>query len=263
MSEGSYVIPAEKSYDRLFSICAIVNSWEEYELMKQSFLDKEFSENCEYLVADNTSKNNFDAYTAIRRFLQHAAGRYIIIVHQDVRCIDTAEKLSASLKSLNNKDPLWAICGNAGGNGYKNFIFYLENNGKLKKSAGLPARVTSLDENLLIIKSDAHLTLSADIQSFHFYGTDLCIIADLLGYHCYVIDFMVKHLSGGNLEQMEAFRPAFVESYGKKLRNRFIQTTCTKFYLSDSPSNNAFMNSSFVFFWVKAAQRFSNIFKKS
>ena len=263
MADGPLIIPAEKKYERLFSICTIVNNWDEYGLMKESFINKGFSADCEYLVADNSDKNNFDAYSAIRRFLQDAAGQYVIIVHQDVRCIDSAEQLLGVLNNLEEVDRRWAICGNAGGNGYKNFIFNIENKGEIKKSKGLPALVTSLDENLLIIKSNCHLTLSADLRSFHFYGTDLCIIADFLGYKCYVIDFMVAHLSAGNLEQMDAYQPAFINTYGRKFRDRFIQTTCTKFYLSDSPSKNSILNSPFIFFWVKAAQRFSNLIRKN
>lgn len=261
MHTGPITIPVTKKYEKVFSVCTIVNNNDEYALMKESFINNSFTDDTEYLIADNTGKNIFDAYTAIRRFLQDARGQYIIIVHQDVRCIDTADKLLTTLSNLEETDHHWAICGNAGGYGYKNFYFNIENNGKVKKSDGLPRKVTSLDENLLIIKSDCHLTLSADINTFHFYGTDLCIIADMLGYHCYVIDFMVNHLSTGNLENMEENRPSFIKAYGNKFRKRFIQTTCTKFYLSNSPSDNHFLNTPFVFFWVKAAERFSNMFK--
>jgi hypothetical protein len=262
MSDAPLLIAREKNYARLFSICTIVNSWEEYRLMKESFTNNGFSENCEYLVADNTDKNNFDAYAAIRRFLAEAQGQYIMVVHQDVRCVDPMSKLSNTLDSLERYDPRWAICGNAGGNGYRHFYFNLDNNGKVMKSDPLPAKVTSLDENLLIIKAGCHLTLSADINSFHLYGTDLCIIADFLGYSCYVVDFMVTHLSLGNLKQLEEYKPEFIGKYGNKLRERFIQTTCTKFYLSRSASKNNFYNNSFVFFWLKAAHRLSNVFKK-
>ncbi len=257
MNDEIVSIAAEKKYARQFSICTIVNDVAEYKLMKQSFIEKGFAGNCEYLVADNSVTNSFDAYAAIRRFLQDSQGQYVIIVHQDVRCTDHSGKLLAALNRLEEKDPTWAICGNAGGNGYKHYVFNIENKGKTRISKDLPARVTSLDENFLILKSDAHLSLSADINGFHFYGTDLCIVADLLGFHCYVIDFMVNHLSAGNLQQLEDFKPQFIKTYGNKLRKRFIQTTCTKFYLSDSPGKNSFMNSPFVFFWIKAAQRFT------
>ncbi len=262
MSEPTALIPLERNYNKLFSICSIVNNWEEYALMKNSFINCRFNTNCEYLVADNADKNNFDAYKAIKRFLQDAVGKYIILVHQDVRCIDSVDKLTDSLDHLQAMDSRWAVCGNAGAIGYHKTFFNLENNGKIKKSNHLPQRVSSLDENLLIIKNDCHLSVSNDINGFHFYGTDLCLIADLLGYNCYVIDFMVNHLSLGNLEQMALHQPGFVAKYGHKFRHRFIQTSCTKFYLSDSESKNSFYNSPFVFFWVKAAQRLSGLFKK-
>jgi hypothetical protein len=256
MREGPHRITALKKYPHILSICTIVSNHEEYALMKQSFIDKGFS-GCEFIYADNSDRNNFDAYSAIRRFLQEAQGTYIMIVHQDVRCVDSFNTLIEKLNHLELSDPLWAICGNAGCNGYKNCFYNLDDNGRMRKSSGLPKRVTSLDENLLIIKNSCHLTLSADIDSFHFYGTDLCIIADFLGYRAYVIEFMVKHLSPGNLAQMEAFRPTFIQLYGRKLRERFMQTTCTKFYLGNSVSKNKRMNSGFNFFWIKALNRIS------
>ncbi|MEJ7626708.1 MAG: hypothetical protein WKF35_07595 [Ferruginibacter sp.] len=262
MNEEISVIPAEKKYTWLFSVCTIVNDWDEYSLMKQSFIENGFSANCEYLVGDNSDKNNFNAYSAIRRFLQDAGGKYIIIVHQDVRCIDPCSKLEQSLSDLETRDPLWALCGNAGANGYKNFAINIDRDGKKNKPINLPAKVTSLDENLLIIKSSSQLTISADIDSFHFYGTDLCIIADFLGYNCYVIDFLVRHLSKGNLTDMVKYQPHFVNKYGRKLRERFIQTTCTKFYLNNSPAKNLLYNKPYIFYWVKAANRFANLFKK-
>ena len=115
-----------------------------------------------------------------------------------------------------------------------------------------------MDENLLIIKTNALLTVSTDIKTFHFYATDICIIADLLGYTAYVIPFMVQHLSTGNLADMEQKKPFFIEKYGHKLRSRFIQTTCTKFYLGKSVGQTKWMNSNPILFWVKAWRRFKN-----
>ena len=260
MNEGFISVLPAKMYITPFSICTMVTDEGEYTQMKNSFIEKGFTD-CEYLVAENIARNNFDAYAAIRRFLKDASGEYIIIIHQDVRCKDNRAQLELKLQELEKKDSLWAICGNAGADGYKNFIYNIENKGIIKRSKHLPARVSSLDENMLIIKSECQLTVSADIKGFHFYGTDLCIIADFLGYHCYVIDFLVEHLSAGNIENMLQSQPEFIKQYGRKLRHRFIQTTCTKFELSHSSIRNRLLNSTIVFFWVKAANRIRNILK--
>ena len=261
MIHGANTITKEKKYSFLFSICCIVTNSNEYELMKQSFVSNGFGNDIEFLIADNTSGNVFDAYTAINRFLEDAKGRFIIIAHQDIRCIDTAEVLIGQLNLLEQKDPAWAVCGNAGANGYKNLFYYLNNNGKIKKSDKLPVLVTSLDENLLIIKNGTNLAVSSNIKDFHFYGTDICIVANFLGFNCYVIPFMVHHLSLGNLQWLSRQQPVFVKKYGEKLKSRFVQTTCTKFYLSNSPLKNKIYNNAFVFFWIKAFNRMGNIFR--
>ena len=81
-----------------FSICTIVNKLDEYLSMKQSFEACGFAGNCEYLIADNTTGNQYDAYQAINIFLQQATGQYIILTHQDVRCIDPIAILQKSLQ---------------------------------------------------------------------------------------------------------------------------------------------------------------------
>ena len=248
-------IQFEKEYKLDFCICTIVTDMAEYALMKQSFENAGFINNCEYLLADNTNGNIFNSYHAIRRFLQESDARYTIIVHQDVRCLDNVNQLNNCFNELNIKDKNWAICGNAGGLDYKKMFYHIDNNGDIRKSNDLPQQVFSLDENLLIIKTEMQLAISADIKSFHFYGTDLCSIADFLGYTSYVIPFMVQHLSKGNLADLQRSKPAFIEIYGRKLRARFVQTSCTKFYLSNSTNKNKFYNSKLIFFLLKPYRR--------
>jgi hypothetical protein len=238
-----------------FSLCTICNNLEDYEEMKKSFELCGFNTTCEYLMADNSKENSFNAYEAIRRFLYESNAEYIIIVHQDVRCLDNKEYLSECLNHLTKIDPNWAICGNGGANGYHQFIMYIDNDGVIVKSNNLPAKVTSLDENFLIIKASSNITVSNNFSDFHLYGTDLCLIADILGYNCYVIPFMVKHLSHGNQKQLLKHVNGFINSYGKKLRSRHIQTTCTKFYLSNSQFKNQIYNSPIVFFFIKFLQK--------
>jgi hypothetical protein len=246
----------------LFSICSIITNKDEYALMRQSFEECGFTDSCEYIVADNTHSNNFNAYQAINRFLLESQGKYLIVVHQDVRCIDNRSQLEKCLNELGQKDNKWAVCGNAGAIGYHQFFHHINNAGRIITNANLPARVSSLDENLLIINKSAPLAISSDLSGFHLYGTDLCIIADFLGYTCYVIPFMVKHLSLGNLKELNKNVAGFIEHYGKKIRSRYVETTCTKFYLSNSVLKNKIYNSSFVFFFIKAVQRIKLLIKR-
>ena len=238
-----------------FSICTLVTKWDEYTQMKTSFENAGFTDSCEYMIADNSKSNIFDAYSAIRNFLNNAKGKYVIVVHQDVRCIDSIKQLQDCLEKLTVNDKNWAVCGNAGAKGYHQDIMYINTSGRIDITENLPCKVNSLDENLLIIDADKRITISADIGGFHFYGTDLCNIAYFLGYSCYVIPFMIKHLSSGNLKDMKLFRQPFIGKYAKKLEARYLQTTCTKFYLSNSSFKNRLYNSGFIFFFIKTWQR--------
>lgn len=253
-------IQFEKEYNLDFCICTIVTNMEEYALMKTSFENAGFTATCEYLMADNTDCNIFDGYNAVRRFLQESKARYTIIVHQDVRCEDNIATLYKCLNDLNSKDKKWALCGNAGGASYSNIVYHINNSG-IRKTEGLPKRVFSLDENFLIVKTEKQLAISADIEGFHYYGTDLCIVADFLGYNAYVIPFMVEHLSKGNLKELMLKKPSFLKVYGKKLRPRFVQTSCDKFYLGNSERQNKLYNFSFVFFWIKAKKNILRLLK--
>jgi hypothetical protein len=249
-------------YPIKFSICTIVNNANEYEIMKKSFEEKGFIDNCEYLVADNTKSNEFDAYEAISIFLKIAKGEFLIIVHQDVRLIDNYEKLSACLIDLECKDNNWAICGNAGAKGYHQSVLHISHNSHKETSKNLPIKVNSLDENLLIIKSSSNITISPDLKGFHLYGTDLCIIAHFLGYTCYVIEFMLLHLSEGNISSLKRQESTFIEQYGNKMKIGYLQTTCTQFYLSNSVFKNRLLNTPFLFFIMKQFVRYPFLLKK-
>jgi hypothetical protein len=253
-------VQIEKEYSQDFCICTIVTNIAEYEIMKHSFEATGFTNSCNYLIADNTNNNVFDAYQAIRRFLQESNAKYTIVVHQDVRCKDAKIDLEHCLAELTKKDNAWAICGNAGGIDYKNMVYHIHNI-EVRKTKGLPIKVFSLDENFLVFNTAKQLSISANINGFHFYGTDLCIIADLLGYSSYVIPFMVEHLSKGNLKDLELHKTNFILKYGYKLRSRFMQTSCDKFFLGNSVSQNKLYNISFIFFWIKAYRRIANKFK--
>ena len=229
--------------------------------MKSSFENCGFTDNCEYLLYDNSKANTVDAYQAISGFLKHAQGKYIIAVHQDVRCLDTMQQLLSCIDTLSKKDQSWAICGNAGCNDYHEQVRYLDNAGKIMKDENLPRKVKSLDENLLIINRASNISISGDLKGYHFYGTDLCIIADFLGYTSYVIPFMVQHLSLGGSENFRESTKMFKKRYSKKLRNRYIETTCTRFYLSNGRVKTQVYNTPPFFSIIKATLIFKKVAK--
>ncbi len=251
--------PPEEATD--FSICTLVTDQEEYKIMKDSFERAGFSHNCEYIIADNSLSNQFDAYQAISLFIKTAQSKYIIIVHQDVLCEDTRAQLETCLQNLEAKDKTWAVCGNAGAKGYHDAVIHLTGPRLKETYKGLPEKVNSLDENFLVLNKRSNISISSDLTGFHLYGTDLCIVAQVLGHSCYVIPFMVKHMSDGNLTALKKYTPGFIKKWGKKLEIGYLQTTCTQFYLSNSARKTSWFNSPFLFFLIKQSKRWPSLLK--
>lgn len=249
-------------YSYRYAVCTIVNKWEEYGEMRDSFENAGFVGDTEYLVADNTNGNVYDAYEAIAGFFRQSRSEFIILVHQDVRAIDNKKQLDYCLQQLDTNYPNWAICGNAGSKGYHQSVTYITYTSHEERYTALPCIVNSLDENFLVIKKDAGLTISSDLNGFHFYGTDLCILAHIIGKKALVIPFMVLHYSKGNINAMEAVKSSFVEQYGAKLNIGYLQTTCTQLYLSNSRKKNKWLNNNFFFFLLKQRERYPYLFKK-
>lgn len=240
--------------DIKYSICTLVTSETEYAEMIHSFERAGFSNlNAEYLYADNTKENSFDAYEAYRKFSRIAKGKFIIYCHQDVLAIDTISVLDDKIYELEKLDHHWAIAGNAGASTIRSYYKYFVNNDDEKEVVGeFPAKVTSLDENFLVIKRDAGLSTSGDLHGYHFYGTDLCINADILGYNCYVIKYLVKHKSWGNKDEaFWASRDLFISKYTRALRSRMIQTTCARLGIAGNSLMSHLFNRSTVMFIVK------------
>lgn len=231
-----------EEYPFKFSICTLVTNLEEYKEMASSFLNAGFSGiDCEYLFADNTLINHFDASAGINRFLRQAKGEYIIICHQDILLVyDKRDKLEKCIEEMNNIDKNWGVLGNAGfTNLYKISMVISEMNKKVHKHGILPSRVNTLDENFLVVKAFANLAVSSDLRGYHFYGTDMCIVAECLGFSSYVIDFHLLHKSSGKVdENFFLLKAKFIEKYRFFFRGRYFRTTITDFYISGSASRN-------------------------
>ena len=210
------------------------------------------SARCEYLSIDNITGNRAEAYGGINHFLQAAKGDYIIICHQDILLLENGiRELDARIRELDALDPHWGVLGNAGIN-YKNReVLNLTNpNGPVKKG-NLPCKVQSLDENFLLFKKSADLRVSRDLSGFHFYGTEACLIAQLLGYTCWVIDFRLHHKSRGSFN-VDFYRMYFEVSrkYQRLCKPRLIGTCCAVIPVLTNP-----LRAQFTFFRFSYKQK--------
>jgi hypothetical protein len=242
-------------YEYEFSICTLVTKKAEYEEMLQSFIDKGFDEKtCEYIYIDNSKQCTFEAFKGLNEFLKQAKGKFIILCHQDIILHDhDRNHLSIKIAEIEKNDENWAILANAGGINFKWIATNLtQGSGNIIKEKRLPLKTKTVDENFMIVKNSANLALSHNLSGFHLYGSDLCIIADFLGFNSYVIDFNLIHKSDGNADKsFTKLRKEFIKKYRNAFRSRFMTTTITRFYLSGNWFTAWFYNLQPIKFFVR------------
>jgi hypothetical protein len=223
-----------------YSIGTLVRDSAQYEAMRNTFLSSGFSgPDCEYLFVDNMREKQTSAYCGLNSILNAARGIYVILCHQDVRIIaDNRAVLDTRLAELHRLDLNWGVAGNAGGISPENLAIRITDpHGENQHVGNLPAKAISLDENFIVVRRDARLGFSNDLSGFHFYGTDICLNADVRGYSAYVIDFHLHHLSGGQLSaEFFESKKAFEAKWTRALRQRSVRTTCCEFCLEGSHS---------------------------
>jgi len=219
-----------------YSVCTLVTNLTEYNDMLISFGDKGFNEdNTEFLYISNVDSNQYDGYTGLNHMLNIAKGEYIILCHQDILLnFDDKSALDARISELNTKDKNWALAGNAGGDSYTRYRRITDPHGT-SNIGDFPQKVISLDENFIVVNSKNRVALSGNLHGFHMYGTDLCIVADILGYNAYVIDFHLQHKSAGNKDaSFYASEKNLIKKYQLAFRQRLIKSSCTKLFVSSS-----------------------------
>ena len=213
----------------------------EYNEMLDSFIAAGFTAgDCEYLCIDNSGGNTLDAFAGGNLFLDTAQGRYVILCHQDLLLkYDDRAVLDRRLAELDQLDADWALAGNAGGTGAESWAARLTDPSGDQNTGSFPVKAQSLDEDFIVVKNEANLGLSHDLQGFHFYGTDLCQIARILGWNAWVIDFRLYHKSAGKFdESFYQMSRRMTEKYERALRGGLVQTMGIKLHLSGSGARN-------------------------
>ena len=218
-----------------FSICTLVTRRDQYARMLRSYRMAGFDNDCEFLCIDNSQGNIYDAFSGYNAFLIEARGRHVILTHQDIELpFDDRAVLEERLRDLDARDPDWGVCGNAGGVAVGEVVLRISDpHGDDQVRGTLPQRVFTLDENFMVARRSANLSLSRDLTGYHMYGPDLCVMADVRGDSCWVIDFHLRHLSGGTLDgSFTSSAEAFERKWARAFRSRWVQTTVIPIFLS-------------------------------
>lgn len=161
-----------------------------------------------------------------------AVGKIIIFCHQDILlAFDDRAALELRLAELPQD---WGVCGVAGATENGNHVVRTSDRfGDDQKSGSFRTHVTSLDECFLVVRSQTGTRFSINISGFHLYGTDVCLITEMLGWRAYAIDFHLRHLGEGSVRQdyFDALN-SFRQKWSKQLRDRNFRTTAKSIYVS-------------------------------
>jgi hypothetical protein len=238
--------PIPQPRAKAYTVATLVTKPDQYAAMIASFKAGGFDgADCEYLYLDNTGANALSAYQGLNRLLDEAEGEHVILCHQDVRLLDDGRAvLDRRLTELAGKAPHWALAGNSGGIGPGKLALRISDpHGRDVYVGALPEQAQSLDENFIVVRRSARVSFSRDLEGFHFYGTDLCLQAEIAGWTSHVIDFHLEHLSAGfKSPDFYVVERQFREKYARAFRSRWIQTTCALLPLSASPTLNLLGN---------------------
>jgi hypothetical protein len=176
-----------------------------------------------------------EPYSTITELVATVREPFFILCHQDVR-LDRGhgiDELLEAIRDLGARDGRWAIAGNAGGSRALRLIRSVSDPHGGGSGDALPARVHSLDENFLVIRSGTAVGCSPGLAGFHLYGTDFCLNALASGGRPYVVDFHLRHLSAGTRDDgYYAARNHFVSHWSTRYSARYVRTSVEVLFMS-------------------------------
>tara|TARA_B110000240_G_C13460401_1_gene436410 strand:+ start:696 stop:1454 length:759 start_codon:yes stop_codon:yes gene_type:complete len=247
----------------IFSICTLVNDRHHYSSFLRSAKAAGFVDNCEFLTVDNTSGKQTDAYLGLNRLIEKSSGRFVILCHQDIVFdFDNRKILEDRLIKLEKMDSNWGVCGVAGSkeNGSA-AIRITDHTGTDRHIGELPAQVIALDECFLLLKKGSGVRVSRDIKGFHLYGTDICIVAQALGYSSYAINFHIRHLGSGRMgiDYFDSYN-LFEEKWSTFMADKHIVTSGAAVFLTgrSEPKVIKWLRASSVRKFRKLTRKWSN-----
>jgi hypothetical protein len=222
-----------------FDIYTFVTDDSDYADMRQSFSAAGFSAPlATYIRLSDAAQGEApdDPFTAIGYIARRLDASYAILCHQDVRADQGAgaDELTALLADLSARDPDWVVAGNAGATARMRAIRRLVDPHGGSTDDRLPAEVISLDENFLVFNRGRVPRVSAGLQGFHFYGTDVCLNARESGGSAYIVDFPLTHLSGGAVDDgtYAQAKADFLTIWDRRCAFRYVRTPVETLFMS-------------------------------
>jgi hypothetical protein len=228
-------------YPFVFSVCCLVTRYSEYAALCKALKKQGFDEsNCEFLVCDNSATNRGSAFDAIRAFLRQARGKYVLIIHQDAIPLESAEALHGLIAQVEKHDPDWGVIGNCGRQTGGRAALALEIDGRVTRVGKPFVPVSAVDENMILVRNGAGITVSKYGEGFHMYAFDLCSVAARLGYSTYVVDHLWRHDSAGTIDEGYLVAKKRMEDKMRDYhRGQLVPTSSTTLCWSRSPFQQA------------------------
>lgn len=136
---------------------------------------------------------------AYNQAIDDCAHDWLLLAHQDVYLPSGfAERTQQALARLNDMAPDWAVAGVIGGaveGGLAGKVWCSGNQRMISGTLPLPARVATLDELIIIIRTGSGIRFDPSLPSFHLYAADIILTAEARGNSCWAIDAPVVHHS--------------------------------------------------------------------
>lgn len=152
---------------------------------------------------DRLALRTFEGYSSAARALnaglEGSSARVVILPHQDVYLpAGFVDNLIAQLARLELVDPQWAVVGCIGIDDSWQVHGQTWSSG-MQKLVGSPladpARVTSVDEMILVVNMSSGVRFDEHLPGFHLYGTEVVVSAANRGLASYVVPMPVIHHS--------------------------------------------------------------------
>jgi hypothetical protein len=143
--------------------------------------------------------NERSASSAYAREFETAEAEFLIFAHQDIYLPrGWFNALDKAIEHLQKIDEKWAVIGLYGVTHEGIHVGHIWDSGLgrvLGEPFSNPVRVTSIDEIVLIVRRASKVRFDPALPSFHLYGTDIVLNAEMLGESAYVVDVPVIHNS--------------------------------------------------------------------